>query len=98
MASDEKRDAYRKKVEAQLREWDAKMDQLQAKMDKAEADAQIEYQSRLQDLRTKQAAAQQKLAELSAAGADAWKELQDGVDRATSELKKSMESAWAKLG
>jgi hypothetical protein len=51
------KEAYQKKLEAQLKEWDAKLDQLSAKAQKATAEARITYENELESLKSKQAAA-----------------------------------------
>ena len=62
------REAYREKLEAQMREWSAKIDLLKAKADQAEAEAKIEYSKRIEDLRQRKEALQTQLAELKNAG------------------------------
>ena len=37
------KEAYEKKLEAQMEEWSLEIDKLKAKADKAEADSQLEY-------------------------------------------------------
>ena len=59
-----KKEAYQEKFDAQLREWSAKIDELKAKADQAKAEAKIEYYEQIEELRSKQAAAQTKLQEL----------------------------------
>jgi hypothetical protein len=48
------RDAYVRKLKAKLDEWNAEIDKLQAKAELAEAEAKIEYEKQLADLRAKQ--------------------------------------------
>lgn len=45
------KEAYQKKLEAQLKEWDAKLDLLSAKAQKATADARIKYENDLESLK-----------------------------------------------
>ena len=47
------KEAYEKKLQAQLDEWGAEIDKLKAKADKAEADAQLDYYKEIEELRTK---------------------------------------------
>ena len=91
------KEAYRQKLEAQMREWSAKIDVLKAKADQAEADAKIEYQNRIEDLRQKKEALQAKLSELQNASDAAWKDIKAGTERAAADLKDALQSALSKF-
>jgi chromosome segregation ATPase len=88
-----KKEAYEKKLEAQLQEWKTDIDKMKAKADKADAEAKLEYYKQIEDLRTKQEAAQKKLTELKAAGESAWEDLKSGIDLAWTSLGESIKSA-----
>jgi hypothetical protein len=94
MAMKDMKDAYVAKMEAQLNEWGAKLKELKAKAEKAAAQGRIEYQQKLQQLRTqeKQEDARRKLEELKMAGEERWEALKKGVEGAWNELKKSVDS------
>lgn len=85
--------AYEQKLQAQLDEWNADIDRLKAKADKAEADTQLEYYKQVEELRTMQQAANEKLTELKAAGDDAWVDLKAGLDSAWDSLGNALKSA-----
>ena len=87
------REAYQQKVEAQLDEWKAEIDKMKAKADKAVAGSQLEYYKRIEELRSKQKSAQEKLKELKEAGGDAWGDLKAGVDLAWESLGEAVKSA-----
>lgn len=89
--------AYQEKFDAQLREWSAKIDELKAKADQAKAEAKIEYYEQIEELRSKQMAAQTKLQELSKSGEQAWEEFKPGLEHARKELKTSVERAASKF-
>ena len=91
------KDTYLNQMQAQLREEDAKIQQLKARADKAQAEAKISYYEQIETLRSKQAAAQQKLLELKSSGDNAWEHLKLGVDRACNDLKLAFDDASAKL-
>jgi len=91
------KEAYEKKLQAQLDEWGAEIDKLKAKADSAEADAQLEYQRKVDELRSMRESASAKLAELKAAGEDAWEEMKDGIDRAWNSLDTALKSAVSKF-
>jgi hypothetical protein len=85
------KEAYRKKLEAQLKEWDAKLDLWSAKAQKATADARISYENELESLRSKRAAAHKKFEELGKRGENAWEDIKDGVEKVWGEMGKAME-------
>lgn len=58
----ENKEAYKKKIEAQLDEWKAEAEKLKARMKKAQADSEIDYSKYINDLKEKQKRARKKLA------------------------------------
>jgi len=93
----ENKEAYRDKLEAQMREWSAKIDLLKARADQAEAEAKIEYNKRIEDLRQKKEALQTKLSELQNASDAAWQDIKAGTERAAADLKDAVQSALSKF-
>ncbi|GGD78675.1 coiled coil domain-containing protein [Lacimicrobium alkaliphilum] len=87
------KEAYQKKLQAQLDEWNSEIDKLRAKADQAEADAQLEYYQQIETLREKQQESSRKLEELKAASDDAWQDMKAGIDSAWDSLGRSLESA-----
>lgn len=87
------REAYEKKLRAELEEWKAEMDLLKAKAHKAEADAQLESENLWESLKAKQEAAAAKLHELEHASDEAWEDIKEGVEIAWGELRDSLKSA-----
>ena len=87
------KEAYEKKLQAQLDECAAEINKLKAKADKAEADAQIEYYKQIEELKSKQATMNEKLAELKEASEDAWEDLKSGVESAWDSLGSAIKSA-----
>jgi len=87
------KDAYEKKLQAQLDEWGAEIDKLKTKVDNAEADAQLEYYKQIEELRSMQESASNKLVELKEAGDDAWEDLKAGIDSAWDSLGNALKSA-----
>ena len=87
------KEAYEKKLQANLDEWSAEIDKLKAKADSATADAQLRYYKQIEELRLMQEAAGKKLDELKAASDDAWEDLKAGVDSAWDSLSSSIKSA-----
>lgn len=93
----ETKDAYKARIDAQLKEWSAKIAELKAKAEVAEASAKVEYVNQVEALRLKKEKAQAKLDELKKAGDEAWETLKAGVDQAVSDLKNSINSAVSKF-
>lgn len=87
------KEAYEKKLKAQLDEWGAEIDKLKAKADNAEADAQLKYYKQIEELRSMQEDANNKLAELREASDDAWEDLKAGIDSAWDSLSSAVRSA-----
>jgi hypothetical protein len=85
------KEAYEKKLQAQLDEWGAEIDKLKAKADKAEADAQLDYYKEIEELRTNQEVANKKLSELKEASEDAWEDLKAGIESAWDSLSNADE-------
>ena len=78
------RDAYIRKLEAQLKEWDAAIDKLQAKAKKAEAEAQLTYKKQLKALRAQRKEAMEKMEEMRQASEGAWHDMKSGMEQAWS--------------
>ncbi|MGD8785393.1 MAG: hypothetical protein PVF28_05480 [Thioalkalispiraceae bacterium] len=87
------KEAYEKKLQAQLDEWGLEIDKLKAKADKAEAEVQLEYYKQIEELRLMQEEANRKLAELKEASDDAWEDLKAGIDSAWDSLSNALKSA-----
>ena len=85
--------AYEQKLQAQLDEWRAEIDRLKAKADSAKADAQIEYYKDIEELRSMQEAAANKLAQLKNVSDEAWDDLKAGIDSAWDALGNALKSA-----
>lgn len=88
-----KRDAYQKKLEAQLDGWNADINKLKAKAENADAEARIKYYSQLDELKEKRNAASDKLDELKEASDQAWEDIKAGVESAWKDLDESVRRA-----
>ncbi|MGO2511344.1 coiled coil domain-containing protein [Marinomonas polaris] len=91
------KEAYQKKLQAQLDEWSAEIDLLKAKARSSEADAQIEYSKQIEELHAMRESANRKITELKEANDDAWEELKAGMDSAWNSLSKAVKSARSKF-
>jgi nucleotide-binding universal stress UspA family protein len=88
-----RREAYRRRAEAQLKEWGARIDALKAKAEMSKAGVKTAYLKQIEDLRKKQETAKRKLQELKESGDKAWKDLKSGADQVFDDLKKSLKQA-----
>ena len=73
-------------METELMRWSAKLEELRAKAPAAGSEAKFDYRKRVDDMREKYEAAEQKLGELKAAGSANWETFRGGVESAWSEL------------
>lgn len=92
-----KKEAYQQKLQAQLDEWSAEIDKLKAKADSAAGNAQLEYHKTIEELRSMQETASNKLTDLKDAGEDAWEDLKAGITLAWDSLGDAVKSAASKF-
>ncbi|MGB7241323.1 MAG: hypothetical protein WBC93_04450 [Sulfitobacter sp.] len=85
------------KGKARLDKWDAQIAEAEARMERAEADARLEIQKQLDDMRNARNEAQKRLQELQATGEAAWGDVRKGAERAWTQLEKSFETAAARF-
>ena len=93
----EMKDAYKQKMEAQLKEWDAQIKLLEAKVESAGADIRVKRAKQLDDLRAKQTAASEKMKELGKASGAAWDQVKITADKVWADLKAGVEDAHSKF-
>jgi uncharacterized coiled-coil DUF342 family protein len=86
------KETYQEKMEAQLKEWTARLTELKARADQAGADAKVQLNQQIENLRARKDATQQKLNEIKAASADSWETLKAGTEKALDEMKKTWET------
>lgn len=86
---DEKQ-AYQQKLDAKLDEWKAEIDKLRAKADGASADAKLQYDSQIEDLKKRRDEMEQQLEKLRNANA--------GADKAWDTMSDAMKDAWRRFG
>jgi uncharacterized protein YicC (UPF0701 family) len=93
----EEKTAYQEKYEAKLKEWKAKIDQLEARAEQAKADAKIDYQEKIKELKAQEKTARSKLEEIKKSGSAAWKDLKGGLEKAGDELNSALDKAVSKF-
>ncbi|RMF10766.1 MAG: hypothetical protein D6763_04905 [Alphaproteobacteria bacterium] len=86
-------DAYRRKIEAELKVLKAEMERLDARLQGAEADARLWFEKERKAIADKEAELRRRLDRLEQAGSDALEELERGVRNAWRDLKTAFERA-----
>jgi gas vesicle protein len=91
------RQEYIETLESQLQAWSTTIDAMAAKVGHASADARIEYEKQIEDLRRRWEGARHTLDDLRVTGGAAWQDLASGAERAWQELRRAMEVATSRL-
>ena len=91
--SQQAKEEFQKKLEAQLNELDAKIAQLREKGRDLKGEAKANWDRKLAALEDKRTAARAKLAEVGHSSAEAWKDVQKGARSAWDELDKAFHDA-----
>jgi len=89
------RDEYLHGAQAQLTDLDQHINNLKAQADRAQGSAKAALNADIEQLRKKQAIAQQRIVQIQAASEESWQSLQSGADAALNDLKNSYEQAAA---
>ena len=87
----DKKEAYREKQEAQLKEWKATLDMLEAKATKATAGVKAELLREIELLQQKKGVVLEKWNELQKSSGEAWDDLKEGVEKSAAELKNALD-------
>ncbi len=93
----EDKNAFREKLEAQLKEWNAKIELLKSKAENARADARIEYSEDMEKLKARRDALKSKLAQLQSAGGEALESARKGAEKAAADLKNALDRAMSRF-
>ena len=87
------KNVYVEKLKAQLDVWAADLDKLEAQAKMAGADARVELERQIAELRKNQDVAKAKLQDIEDASEDAWNDLKDSVENAWNRLRDGLEDA-----
>jgi uncharacterized coiled-coil DUF342 family protein len=90
----EKRELYKQKYEAQIREWTARLDGMKAQAEKMTAQAKLDVKPHLDAVHAKFETAKARLSEIKGATNDRWDAVVKDVDHAWSEVKAAAEGAF----
>jgi hypothetical protein len=91
------KEAYKRKVEAELELAHARMVEFQAKAKTFSAEARLKYAKHLEELEHGVDATKSLLTQLSEAGEDGWEKFREGVEKALTSLSTSLQNAAAKF-
>jgi DNA repair exonuclease SbcCD ATPase subunit len=91
------KEAYKQKAEAELELAHARLEEFKAKVKNSTADAHINYEEHLNDLKHAVDESKSRLKELGEAGEDNWEKLKDGVENAFKALRKAIHNTAEKF-
>ncbi len=91
------KEAYKAKMEAQLKIWSARLDGFKAKADKASAEAKVELLKQADELKAFEVSAKKHLAEVETSAAESWQKVKDGFEQTWNQLSGSVEAMWSKI-
>jgi len=91
------RDQYIEKTKAKIDQWNADIDRMKARAEEVGADARIEYQKRLDEMRAQRDEAEAQLKTLREASDDAWRDMKAGFDKAWDNISGAFDSAMARF-
>jgi DNA repair ATPase RecN len=91
------RDAYIKKMKAKLDEWSADIAKIEAKAKSAQADMEIQYNQKIDELKQQREKATAQLDELQNSGDEAWEDIKAGLDNAWESLGNAVNSALSRF-
>ncbi len=89
----ETKEAYRQKIEAQLKEWAETIEELKKKAEKAVGTLKSDHETEIKTLVDKKNDMQQQLKEFMASSDDAWQIMKKGLENAAEDLKKAFNKA-----
>jgi len=87
----DKMDAYRQKLEAQLKEWKAIIEMLEDRAANATGETKAELMRAIGELLQKKDVVKEKLNVLQKEGGVAWDTMKEGLEKAASELKNTLD-------
>ncbi len=91
------KEAYKQKIEAELRLAQAKLDEFKARAKILTADARVKYAEQIDEIERKVDTTKAKLKELSEASEDNWERFKDGVESAWGAVSAAVRDIAAKF-
>ncbi len=93
----DKMEAYREKLEAQLKEWKAKIEMLEEKAVRATGETKAELTRAIAELRQNKEVVKEKWSELQKQSGAAWDTMKEGVEKKAAELKEALDKIVARF-
>ncbi len=87
----EKKEEYRKRMDAQLKEWKTKIEMLEVKGAKFTEATKTEFMREMEELRKKKGVVKEKWDELQKVGGESWDTMKGGLEKASAELKSALD-------
>jgi chromosome segregation ATPase len=97
MGTTEMKAAYTEKMQGMLQDADAQVKKLQAQLDQVKAEARVQHQQNVDELRSKVTAAQAKLQQLRTTDQSQWDKTKAEVEHSWNDVKQSVQSAASQL-
>jgi archaellum component FlaC len=95
--NEQSKQAYRQKIQAQIKELKGQKQVLQAKVEKSSADMRIAYQKRMDDLQDQFDELEGRFNQLSNAAEDSWGEIRTGIEKSLEDLRNAVDNAAKKI-
>ena len=89
----EKNEEYKRKLEAQLKEWSVRLEELKARSERLGAEARVEVERKIESLRSRRGEVRERLDALLDGGEEAWGHLRTGLEKAMTDLKTGVSEA-----
>lgn len=86
-------DAYKQKIEAEVKEMKARMKLAQANAEKSSADMRMKFQKNQDDLESRLKDIEMRLDRFSNSAEDSWDEIRSGIEKSMDELRDSFKNA-----
>ncbi|OGP20460.1 MAG: hypothetical protein A2Z26_02290 [Deltaproteobacteria bacterium RBG_16_66_15] len=90
------REEYHERIDRRIREWGEEIEKLSRKADGLGAEARTKLRKQVEELKSLQGTAKEKLSGMRKAGEEAWGDLHAGAESAIEELRKAIEAAASK--
>lgn len=92
-----KREVFREKLEAQLKEWKATIEMLEKKAAKATGETKTELRRAIRELRQRKEAVKEKWSALERESGFAWDTMKEGLEKSVSELKNALDKVLSRF-
>jgi predicted nucleic acid-binding Zn-ribbon protein len=88
----DKKEEYRERMQAQLKEWKVKIDSLEARTSKISSETKADLLKEIEELRKKKVVVKEKWNELQKSSGEAWETMKEKVEKAAADLKQALDN------